>query len=184
MTNHESKTGAATRKAKESGADVADTLRDTVHDAAGKVSSEVSGAADKARSGAAQEVKQIADALHTAADELHEGSSQSRMFHRLADNVDQMSRAMNDKNLGDMLNDLNDLARRNPMLFLGGAALAGFAATRLATASTPDKRGAGMSQGGMTQGGSTPARPVGSPPQTGTSTTTPVTGATPTNRGV
>ncbi|MDX5414200.1 MAG: hypothetical protein LPK02_14270 [Rhodobacterales bacterium] len=183
MTNHESKTGAAASKAKESGAEVADTLRNTVHDAAGKVSSEVSGAAEKARSGAAQEVKQIADALHTAAGELHEGSSQQRMFHRLADNVDHMSKAMNDKNLGDMLNDLNDLARRNPMLFLGGAALAGFAATRLATASSPDKRTTGMSQGSMSQPGSTPARPAGSSPQTGT-TATPVTGAAPTNRGV
>ena len=118
MTNSDYKPGTGTNKAKQAGADAADTLRSTVHDAAGKVSSEVSGAADKARSGAAQEVQQIADALHKAAGELHEGSSPRRMFDRLADNVDHMSRAMNDKNLGDMLNDLNDLARRNPMLFL------------------------------------------------------------------
>jgi hypothetical protein len=181
MTNSDYKSGTETNKAKESGAEVADTLRSTVHDAAGKVSSEVSDAADKARSGAAQEVKQIADALHKAAGELQEGSSPRRMFNRLADNVDHMSRAMSDKNLGDMLHDLNDLARRNPMLFLSGAALAGFAATRLATASAPDsahdKR---PSQ--ATSSGTMPST-TRTPSQAGTSTV-PVTGATPTTKGV
>lgn len=177
MTNSDYTSGTETNKAKESGAEVADTLRSTVHDAAGKVSSEVSDAADKARSGAAQEVKQIADALHKAAGELHEGSSQRRMFDRLADNVDHMSRAMNDKNLGDMLNDLNGLARRNPMLFLSGAALAGFAATRLATASAPDKRPSQVTSS------STMPSTTRTPSQAGTSTV-PVTGATPTTKGV
>lgn len=181
MNNPESKTGSATGKAKETGAEVADTLRSSVHDAAGKVSSEVSGAADKARSGAAQEVKQIADALHTAAGELHEGSSQRRMFDKLAENVDHMSRAMNDKNLGDMMSDLNDLARRNPMLFLSGAALAGFAATRLATASSPDKRSTPVTSS-STMSSATPSA-TRTPSQPGT-TTVPMTGATPTNKGV
>lgn len=177
MTNSDYKPGTGTNKAKQAGADAADTLRSTVHDAAGKVSSEVSGAADKARSGAAQEVKQIADALHKAAGELHEGSSPRRMFDRLADNVDHMSRAMNDKNLGDMLNDLNDLARRNPMLFLSGAALAGFAATRLATASAPGNRSSQTTASSAMPGASRTSS------QPGTSTV-PVTGTTPTTKGV
>lgn len=135
MTHSDSKTGSSTSKTKQTGAEAAEDLRDTVHGAAGKVSSEVSGVADKVRTGAAQDIQQIADALHKAAGELNDGSSHRRMFDRLADNVEHVSKVLNDKSLGDMLGDLNDLARRNPSLFLGGAALAGFAATRLATSS-------------------------------------------------
>lgn len=182
MTHQDSKTGTATRNAKETGADVADTLRDTVHEAAGKVSAEVTGAADKARSGTAQEVKQIAAALHKAAGELHEGSSQRQMFDRLAENVDHMSRAMQDKTLGDMLSDLNDLARRNPMLFLGGAALAGFAATRLVTASAPDRH-TGQAMPSRTMASHTMPTASGTPSQSA-GTAVPVTGATSTNKGV
>lgn len=135
MNNPDPKTGSSSQRAKAASTATADSLRETVHEAAGKVSSDVTGVADKMRGGAAQEIRQIADALQTAARELDEGTSQRRMFDRLASNVDHVAKAVTDRDMGEMLNDLNDLARRNPMLFLGGAALAGFAATRLATAS-------------------------------------------------
>lgn len=164
MNNPDPKTGSSTQNTKAASAEAADTLRETVHEAAGKVSSEVTGAADKVRGGAAQEIRQFADALQSAARELDEGSSQRRVFDGLASNVDHVAKAISDRNLGEMLNDLNDLARRNPMLFLGGAALAGFTATRLATASASGRSqtatGTGASKDTSatvgTEGGSAP----------------------------
>jgi len=152
MTTSESKTRSAADTVREAGKESAETLRDTVHDAAGKVSAEATGAMEKARTGAAQEVKDLADALRTAAGELDDGSPQRRMIGTVARNLEQVSDALHDRSIGDMLGQMNGLAKRNPMLFLGGAALLGFAATRLAVASAPD--GAATSRS-ATQGAGT-----------------------------
>lgn len=135
MTPPESKTTATMQKAQDTQAEVADTLRDTVHETTQKVTTELSGAAEKTRAGAAREIKEVADALHTAAEELDDGSPQRRMFDMVAKNLEEFSEGIHHKNMGEMLGGINDLARRNPLLFLGGAALLGFAATRLASAS-------------------------------------------------
>ena len=48
---------------------------------------------------------------------------------------------MRDKDLGEMVGAVTDFAKRNPFVFLGGAALVGFAATRFAKASNTGARG-------------------------------------------
>jgi hypothetical protein len=140
MTTSDPKSQSTMQEAKQAGAEAAESLRDTAQDAAGKVSAELSDVADKTRTGAARNVKTMAEALHSAADELDDGSSPRRVFGIVAENLDYVSDALNNKDMGEMMRDLNDLARRHPLAFLGGAALAGFAATRLMTASRPDKR--------------------------------------------
>jgi hypothetical protein len=169
----------STAGVRDAAADTAATLRDTVHDAAGKMSAEVSDAADKARSGAAQEVKDMADALHSAADQLDEGTSQRRIMDKLAGNLDHLSDALHDKSLGDMMGQLNDLARRNPLMFLGGAAMLGFAATRLATASTPDGTSSGSGSRSGASGGTRSASSSSGRDQH----LAPVSGASATSRG-
>jgi hypothetical protein len=62
------------------------------------------------------------------------------MIDSLADNLDHVSQSLDDKSLGDILGELNDIARRHPLMFLGSAALTGFVATRLATASASDNQ--------------------------------------------
>ena len=48
---------------------------------------------------------------------------------------------MRDKDLGEVAGDVSDFARRNPLAFLGGAALLGFAGTRIARASERHREG-------------------------------------------
>lgn len=189
MKQPESHSAATKQKAQDAKDDVADTLRDTVNDSTQKVTAELSGAAEKTKAGAAQEFKTLADALHTAANELDDGSPQRRMIDTVAKNLDDFSDGIQHKNMGEMLGGLNDLARRNPVMFLGGAALLGFVATRLASASAPGSRTASGSQSSRSA-----ASPQGAAPSTAPSapsatqatipsaTTNPA--GTTTNRGV
>lgn len=139
MTHPDPNTRSTTEEtlddARRAGSDVAGTVKDSAHDAAGTISAEASRAADRAQSGAADEVGDVASALRTAAGELRSGSPQDRAFSHLADNLADVSDAIRDKDMADLLSDLNGFARRNPLAFLGGAALVGFAATRVAKAS-------------------------------------------------
>jgi len=137
--------------------DVAGDLKHAARDAAGKASAEVSKTAGKARDTAAEEVGSIAAALRTAAGELRGGSLQERTFSQLADGLADASDKMRGKDMGAMLGEVNGFARRHPLAFLGGAALLGFAATRVAKASADGATQgdtAGTAQPGMSAGGS------------------------------
>lgn len=179
MKQPESHSAATKQKAQEAKADVADTLRDTVNDTTQKVTAELSGAAEKTKAGAAHEFKTLADALHTAANELDDGSPQRRMIDSVAKNLDDFSDGIQHKNMGEMLGGLNDLARRNPVMFLGGAALLGFVATRLASASAPENRTASGSQSSQSA-----ASPQGVAPTAATASPASTSAGTTTNRGV
>jgi len=150
MTSPRTSSGSTANEAiadtKDAATDVAETLKSSAQDVIGKVSGEASRAAHQAQDSAADEVQGVASALRTAADELRSGSPQERTFSQLADGLADASDAMRDKDLGEMMGDLNSFARRNPLVFLGGAALLGFAATRFAKASTRTDHGSSARQ--------------------------------------
>ncbi|WP_195818642.1 hypothetical protein [Roseobacter sp. MH60115] len=91
--------------------------------------------AEAAKDNVAAEGNNIASALRTAAQEMRSGSPQERTLGQIADGIADMSDAIRDKDLGQIVSDLNDISRRNPAVFLGAAALVGFAAVRFAKAS-------------------------------------------------
>ena len=111
-------------------------LKSSAQDVANTVATEAAGYADQAKGAAADEVNDVASALRAAADELRSGSSQERTFSQIADGLADASEAVRDKDLGEIVGTLNDYAKRNPIVFLGSAALIGFAATRFAKASS------------------------------------------------
>lgn len=120
--------GAASEEVKAGAQDVADTI-----------STEAAHYTAQAKTAAADEVKDVASALRTAAEEMRTGSAQERTFSQIAEGLADASDAMRDKDLGEMVSAVSDFARRNPMVFLGSAALIGFAATRFAKASSDGK---------------------------------------------
>jgi hypothetical protein len=124
-----------TSRAKSAASSASEEVKERAQDVAGKVSHEATRQADKAKGALAGEVKDVASALRTAADEMRDGSPQERTFSQIADGLADASEAMRNKDLGEVVGTLNDFARRNPLAFLGGAALLGFAATRFAKAS-------------------------------------------------
>ena len=126
---------SATDQAKNAASKAADEVKARVKDTADTVVTEAADYADQAKGAAADEVKGVASALRTAAEEMRSGSPQERTFSQIADGLADASDAVRDKDLGEMVGAVTDFARRNPMVFLGSAALIGFAATRFAKAS-------------------------------------------------
>ena len=123
-------------KVKSAAANVSEELKSRAYDAADTVATEASNYADQAKYVAADEVKGVASALRTAADQLRSGSPQERTFSQIASGLADASDALRDKDLGEMVGSVTDFAKRNPLAFLGSAALIGFAATRFAKASS------------------------------------------------
>jgi len=135
MSNDPNSAKDAKVKVKEAAGAAAENLKAEVQNVAGKVTGEAAQYADQAKGAAADEVKGVASALRTAADEMRSGSPQERTMSQIAEGLADVSDSMRDKDLGEMVGTVSDFARRNPLAFLGGAALIGFAATRFAKAS-------------------------------------------------
>ena len=127
-----------TQQAKQAAADIADKAKGAAADTAQKVADTARSQADAAKSAAADEISGVASAMRAAAEEMRSGSPQERTFGQIAEGIADVSDAMREKDLSTMVQDVSDFARRNPLVFLGGAALIGFAATRFARASRPD----------------------------------------------
>lgn len=114
---------------------IASDLRSAAADKYGEVVKEARSMADHTKSDVADEVKDVASALRRASEELRTGSAQERTLGQIANTIADASDSIRDKDLGEVLTMLSRTGRRNPVLFLGGAALLGFAASRYAKAS-------------------------------------------------
>ena len=111
-----------------------DAARRTASDAADSARGLAADQTDRAKDAVADDVSSVAHALRTAADDLREGSAQERTFAQIADTLADAADAIRGKDLGEMVSEATQIARRNPMTFLGGAALLGFTAVRFAKA--------------------------------------------------
>ena len=125
----------ASNRAKSVVDDVTAQAKTVAHDAKETIKSEVVSRADAAKGAAAEEVNNVASALRKAAQESRSGSAQERTFGQIADTLADASDAIANKDLGTALRDVGEFARRHPLTFLAGAALAGFAVSRFAKAS-------------------------------------------------
>ncbi len=126
---------SATDKAKTTASNLADQAKDTADSAVKSATQAATTQANAAKSSVADEVSGVASALRTAAAEMRSGSPQERTFGQIAEGLADASDALRDKDLNTMVQDVTRFARNNPLAFLGGAALIGFAATRFAKAS-------------------------------------------------
>lgn len=85
----------------------------------------------------AGEGKRLARGLRGAADAQRENSVQSRVLDIVADSLRDASEGLQGRSIDTIYADVENFARRNPAVFIAGAALAGFAAARFARASAP-----------------------------------------------
>lgn len=137
--NHKPQTTG--EKISASASEAASTVSDKARETASAAASQARQRADGAKRGVADEVSNVASALRTAAGELREGSPQERTFGQIAEGLADASDSIRNKDLGEMASDVSNFARRNPLVFLGGAALLGFAASRFVKASSHHQDG-------------------------------------------
>ena len=121
--------------AKRAAGDIGHEAKATAREIGDKVADQARDRAEAVRDGAAGEIAAVSDALRRASEELRQGSPQQRAFGAVADAAADFAGSLRDRDLGDMVDDLGQFARRTPVGFLGGAALLGFAGARLAKAS-------------------------------------------------
>lgn len=139
-------------------------IRQEAVDAVEDVKAEGAGVAEAAKNqalGFAEEQKQrgaehaegIARAVHGAADQLQESSPQiAHYVQEAASAMDGLARSLRDSSPGQLMGQMDDLARRQPVAFFGAAVLAGFALARFARSSAEEARHAGV-QAMVPQGG-------------------------------
>jgi hypothetical protein len=120
---------------------LADDLKTAAQEKFHEAAAEAGHQAEKAKDSVADEVSNVATSLRHAAQELRGGSPQERTLGMIADGLADASETMRNRDLGDLLDDVRGLARRNPMIFIGGAVLLGFAAARYGKASQPSPAG-------------------------------------------
>jgi hypothetical protein len=147
-------TSALTQQAK----DTINTVADQAKDAANTVADEVTSGVDQLAQAAKEQIAEanerarglveeqkdhlagqlggVAQAMDRVAGDLEGSNDASARYARmLADNAGKLSGAIRDKSIDDLMTDAQDFGRRQPAMFLGAAALLGFAASRFLLAS-------------------------------------------------
>ncbi|WP_299629272.1 hypothetical protein [uncultured Tateyamaria sp.] len=121
-------------------ASVAQTVTDAGQRAAADLNDAVDTQVSKATTEAAQRVDTVAQATEAARDELPADSAVDPMLGQAVDVLGQVAEHLRGADLNALAHEAGDLAKRHPVLALGGAALVGFAAARfLKAGSGPDR---------------------------------------------
>ena len=100
--------------------------------------------AEEQKDEAADRVDGVADALRNAAGSLDDQDQtvMAGYARQAASGLDQVSNAISNRSLDDLFETVEDFAKRQPVAFVGGAALAGFVLARFAKSSA-ERRHAG-----------------------------------------
>lgn len=125
----------AAERAKHEVRSMGEDVKNRAANAAGAAKAEALRRTEGAKGSFADELDRIAAALQAACGELRGGSTAERGFEWAAHGVERTARTVRSRETSELVNEIGSFARRNPSLFLGGAALLGFAASRFAKAS-------------------------------------------------
>jgi hypothetical protein len=133
-----------------------DRASDEIRSVSDKARSEIAGAAEAAKAEArriasqqknagADRLGEVAGAVHGAARSLENGMPQMASYvHDAAARLEDAAKTLRQRNVEDLMGEITRFARSQPVLFFGGAMLAGFALARFLKSSPP---GAGAPQG-------------------------------------
>lgn len=126
QTSGESEIKSTAAQLKDDGRGVAHDLREHAEDYA-----------EAQKDHVAQRVGTIAETLRDTSGKLRkqDESAAAGLTDTAADQLDRVSRALREKDVGTMFSEASDLARSHPAIFLGGAVALGFIAGRFLRAS-------------------------------------------------
>src|SRR5215217_7890746 len=135
----------AARDLKERASGLADTARGMASGAGEKLL----GAVEEQKKAGAQQVRGIAQAVRTAADGLEGEIPQAAQYvRRAAEQIDYISDALERRDMGELVGQVQDFARRHPTAFLGATVIAGFALIRFLKSSAASRNEAASSYPG------------------------------------
>lgn len=107
-------------------------LKSQVQQAGKEIGQKAEQSAENAKSRVANQVRAIAGAMRSASDELRKNDQAgiAQAAQRLEEKVEKAAEFLRNKSPGEMRDDLENAARREPIWFLGGAFLLGLVAAR------------------------------------------------------
>ena len=113
----------------QTGSSISDSVSDAMHQAKNKISDLGSAAADNLdqnRSAAATGLKSAASSLHENADGLPGGAKVSNIAHSAADKMSATADYVREHDISSMMNDVENIVKKNPGPTLFFAAVLGF----------------------------------------------------------
>lgn len=123
-------------KTQEKVSETAAAAKEQAKRTASQVGEQAKQTVDSRMSDAAHELGSVADAVRQTSYEMGgESQTLSKYGDRLADQLEGISSYLNEKGVEDVLTDLQDFARRKPVVFLGGAFMLGIMAGRFVRSS-------------------------------------------------
>lgn len=125
---------AALGDARDAAQETAKTVRETAGEAAGAIRDRAGEAAETVRRSAADTGEKVASVIRDRAEAQDDDSVQRRLLESVAGGMDSLSHRVREGSLSQLVADAEGFARRNPLLFVAGAALAGFAIARMTQA--------------------------------------------------
>jgi hypothetical protein len=133
--------GTGTGEVQDTARDKAEELKDTVRESSTQLSSTARGwmqqEADQRTTAVASQARTIADAMRQTSSKLSDdGQPQAaRVTGTVAERVEQLAGYLEQADGERLMNDVQDLARRNPWAFAAAGLVVGFAASRFMKAS-------------------------------------------------
>ncbi len=129
-----------------SGGDMKDSAREMARDTKGKVNEIAGKAKDQVKTQVATQKERAVSSLDDVTQTLHDTSRQlqdngqdtvGNLMDSVATQIENLTGYLKGRDVDDLLGDLQDIARRNPTLFVGGAFVLGVAAARFMKSSAP-----------------------------------------------
>ena len=100
--------------------------------------------ADKGRDMAAEGITHVADSIRRVSRDMETNQPTiSNLADSAAEQADRLASYLRDNDARQMINNVEDMARRQPLLFLGGAFVLGVATARLFKAGTTTPKATG-----------------------------------------
>lgn len=132
---------------KDEAATQASAVADEAKAEIGKLADKAKGMAAEQKEFVAGQIGSVAEAVQKVAGELEANDATTAGYARtIADTVTQFSDTVKNKDIDELLSIAEDFGRKQPVAFMGAAALLGFAASRFLVASASRRRPAhGMS---------------------------------------
>ena len=130
-------TDSVTRTAKDQMSELGTAAKGLAADAQSKVQQTV----NEQKSAGADYIGNIAQAIHRAAGEFEGDVPQAAQYIRkAAGQIEIVANAVRNRDVRDLVGEVEQFARRQPTLFFGGAMMLGFAAIRFLKTTTPNLR--------------------------------------------
>jgi len=120
-----------TSKLTNEAASMAEGVKDGVKDLASHAGDKLMDVAESEKQAGVDFAAGMAGAIRRAADQFADDVPQAAQYIRgAADQVDYITKSLRDRNVGQLISDVEDFARRQPTAFLGATVIAGFVAMR------------------------------------------------------